>query len=342
MSKPIKYYFLNDLDQVVAKAGQPAFRSKQLAQWLYQKHATSYDDMTNLPKAFREKLANEYPLWVPRELDKQVSIDGTRKYVLQYPDETIVETVGIPSNDGRLTVCCSSQAGCAMGCVFCATGKEGFKRNLYPGEIVDQIFHVQEDFSKRVTNIVMMGQGEPFANYSHALESMRICNNQNLLDIGSRRITISTCGVLRGIERFENEPEQFTLAVSLHSAIQKKRNYLMPAMKQFNLNELRAVLEHYIDRTNRRVTFEYALINEVNDSNEDLDALIKYCRGMLCHVNLIALNRIPDSEFGPSSNARTQYWLNALNKAGVNTTLRHSHGADIAGACGQLANSFLR
>ena len=225
-----------------------------------------------------------------------------------------------------------------MNCAFCATGRGGLTRDLAPGEIVDQVLAVQDDFGERVTNVVVMGQGEPFANYEATLAALRIMNNPKLLNIGARHITVSTCGIVGGIERFMKEPEQFTLAVSLHSARQEVRDRLMPGVKGQRLGALRQALDEYANATGRRFSLEYALMEGVNDAQEDLDALVAYCKRLLCHVNLIPLNEVEGSEYKPAPNARLREWRDHLEAHGVPASIRLSRGADIAGACGQLVN----
>ena len=215
----IKAYSLDELGQLFKDKSLPQFRAKQVYQWLYQKDACSYDEMTNLPKNLRATLAEELPLLPAAVIDRQVSSDKTRKYVIQFTDGTATEMVAIPSQD-RLTVCFSTQVGCAMACSFCATGHEGFTRNLLPGEMVEQVLIAQHDIGRRVTNLVAMGQGEPFLNYDNVRKALTILNSEQGLNIAARKITVSTCGVFAGIQKFAQEPEQFTLAVSLHSAIQ--------------------------------------------------------------------------------------------------------------------------
>lgn len=321
--------------------GQPSFRAQQLTEWLYQRHASSYDEMTNLPAALRAALSERFPLTTPEIMNRQVSRDGTRKYLIEFDDGIRVETVAIPSRGGdRLTVCFSTQAGCAIGCAFCATGREGFARNLTPGEIVDQVLIAQDDMGKRVTNVVGMGQGEPFLNYDNTMAALRILNNKKGLEIGARHISVSTCGILPGIERFSEEPEQFTLAVSLHAARQGVRDLLMPNVARFKLGNLKSALQEYIAKTNRRVTLEYIMIDGVNDADEDLKALQKFCANLLCHVNLIPINAIEGSVFQPSEPETINRWLNAIQKKGTEATLRDSRGSDIDGACGQLKNTF--
>lgn len=344
MKHDIKSLTRAEIAELVKELGQPSFRAKQLTQWLYGHHARSYDDMTNLPTELRQQLAEDHPLISGSMINRQVSSDGTRKYVIEFPDGARVETVAMPSRstDGsaKLSICFSTQAGCPMECSFCATGKGGFTRNLTIGEIIDQIVIAQTDMELRASSLVAMGQGEPFLNYDNTLEALHIVNSKESLNIGARHITISTCGMVKGIQRLSNEPEQFTLAISLHSAQQNIRNQLMPAMANTPLPELKRALTEYRNKTNRRITFEYIMIKGVNDTDEALKHLSKYCEGMLCHVNLIPINRIPSSPYQPSDSVTMRKWVDALAKRGVETTIRASRGSDIAGACGQLKNSL--
>lgn len=331
----IKAYSHDQLVDLFDSLGQPSFRVDQLESWIYAKHVSSYDEMTNLPKTLRSSLSRDYPLYVPTIVEKSRSKDGTAKYLVEYSDGTMVETVGIPSGN-RLTVCFSTQAGCRMACAFCATGKNGFIRNLAPGEIYDQVAIVSEDFGQRVTNVVGMGQGEPFSNYDSVLAAVRFLNSSNGADIGARHITISTSGIIPNIYKFSKEPEQFTLAVSLHSAIQTTRDKLMPKVSKYSLKNLHAALKSYSDATNRRPTLEYSMIENVNDSDEDLRALIAFCDGLLVHVNLIPLNKIDGSDFQSSGPKKVRHFADSLNANGIEASVRKSRGSDIHGACGQL------
>lgn len=342
MTEPIKNLTIDQLESLVKEAGLSPFRANQLLTWIYGRGVESYDEMTDVPKVIREQFDLAFPLYTPQVRERLVSNDGSRKYLLEYHDGTIVETVALPSKDGRLTVCCSSQAGCAMGCAFCATGRAGLTRNLTAGEIVDQVLAVQRDFNERVTNVVVMGQGEPFANYDAVLGALRIMNHPKLLNIGARHITVSTCGLIEGIQRFSEEPEQFTLAVSLHSANQPTRNIIMPAMAKNRLGSLRQALERYTEATGRRFSFEYALMDGINDSEKELEALIGYCKRLLCHVNLIPLNAIDEGAFQGSPRSTVLAWQEQLEDAGIEATVRRSRGSDIAGACGQLAETATR
>ena len=345
----IESYSLEGIGQLVGELGLPKFRTKQLTQWLYGHAVESYDDMTNLPAKMRAALAERAPLNIPNVVDKQVSRDGSRKYVLAFADGAKVETVGIPSTETnaegtpkRLTVCFSTQVGCAMECAFCATGKEGFQRNLYPGEMVQQILAVQRDFGMRVSNVVAMGQGEPFLNYQNLVDALHIINHKDCLNIGARHITVSTCGILDGVSRFGQEPEQYTLAISLHAARQGIRDSLMPRCKGMPLEQLKAHLRDYYQTSRRRPSLEYLMIKNVNDADVDLDALLSFCEGLSVHINLIPLNNIEGSPWIPSTKETMQYWIRVLNEQGIETTLRNSRGSDIAGACGQLKNSLSR
>lgn len=326
---------MDDLRGLMQELGQPAFRAKQLNEWLHGKNVCSFDSMTNLPAALREELAKHFSFNVPTEVMRQVSKDGSRKYLLQFPDGTSVETVGMPSRS-RLAVCVSTQAGCAMGCAFCATGLAGLTRSLTAQEMVDQVLHVGRDFGERPTSVVFMGQGEPFMNFDATVEALRTLNAPGDLEIGARHLTVSTCGVIPGIKRFAELPEQFTLAISLHSAVQSTRNQLMPGVKKYTLPRLHEAIQSYVEKTGRRPTYEYAMIEGINDTNPEMQALIDFCAGTLCHVNLIQLNDIPDSPFRPSPLEKVETLQRRLTMHGVEATIRNSRGCDIDAACGQL------
>ncbi len=348
MNEPIQSLNISQIAQVVADLGQPKFRAKQLVDWLYRKNVASYSEMTNLPKAMREHLEERHPFRKPTVVDRQVSQDGTRKYVLEYSDGARVEAVGIPSTGKKerkdepkhLTVCFSTQAGCAMGCVFCATGHEGLDRNLSSAEMICQINAVQEDFGYRVTNLVSMGQGEPFQNYEATLDALRFANSKDGLEIGARHITVSTCGIISGIQKLSREPEQFTLAVSLHSAIQSTRDSLMPRCSNIPLGKLKDTLASYNATSGRRVSLEYLLIDGVTDTPQSLEALKGFCDGLLCHVNLLNVNEVTGSPYHPTSAKVQQNWVRELKRSGNEATVRNSRGADIDGACGQLKNKL--
>lgn len=328
-----------ELVSFLESMGEPAFRASQIEDWVMKKNIRSFDEMTNLPKSLRETLAAHCLLGGVEPIAIQQSADGSRKYLLKFDDGVAVECVGMPSRH-RLTACVSTQAGCRMGCVFCATGKGGFTRNLTADEIYDQAAFIAQDFGERVSSVVLMGQGEPFANYDEVIKAMDMLNSPEGMGIGARHITVSTCGLIPMIRRFADEPHQYTLAVSLHSAIQSTRNLLMPGVHKYSLQRLHDALADYTDKTNRRPTYEYAMIDGVNDTNDELEALVAFCEGTLCHVNLIQLNDSPNSKLKPSSPAKVETFLRRLGQAGVEATLRESRGQDIDAACGQLSQKL--
>jgi len=321
--------------EFVAGCGQSTYRVRQLVRWLYARGAQRFEDMSDLPADFRQALAAHYFVGAAEIAEKQESADGTRKYLVRLPDGVTIETVGLPDDD-RLTVCFSVQAGCAMGCTFCATGRSGLVRDLNAGEMVRQIRLVEADFGRRVTNAVAMGQGEPFANYDSVLAALRFMNADDGLGIGARHITVSTCGLLSGIRRFSEEPEQFTLAVSLHSAVAATRNRLMPGVRGVSLTSLRQALVAYAAATGRRPSLEYALIDGVNDTAAELEALVAFCRGMLVHVNLIPVNPVEGADLKRAAAARARAFRETLTAVGIEASIRAERGSDIDAACGQL------
>ena len=314
---------------------QPAFRVTQLVKWIYQRGAASFGDMTDLPKTLRERLGGLYSFALPVVEARQESADGTRKYLVRFADGVSVEAVGLPAGD-RLTVCFSTQAGCAMGCSFCATGQGGLVRGLGAGEMAAQVLLVASDYGRRVTNAVAMGQGEPFADYDATLGGLRLLNDPDGLGVGARHITVSTCGLLPGIRRMAGEPEQFTLAVSLHSAVQATRDRLMPGVRTYTLAALRSELAGYFAKSGRRPTLEFALIGGLNDTDAELRALVAFTRGVPFHVNLIPVNPVAGTDVVKPDARRVETFRRALSDAGVETSVRVERGADIDAACGQL------
>lgn len=324
------------LVDLMEQLGYPKFRAKQVEDWAWKHNVSDFQEMTNVPAALRADLSARCTLGGTSEVARQVSSDGSRKYLLRYSDGTQAECVGMPTRN-RLSVCVSTQAGCRMGCVFCATGQGGFTRSLKATEIYDQVMHVSEDFQTRASSVVMMGQGEPFNNYDEVIKALRMLNSPEGAGIGARHLTVSTCGVIPMIRRFSKEPEQFTLAVSLHSAIQSTRNAIMPGVKKYTLQRLHDVMGEYVEATGRRPTYEYALIGGVNDNNAELEALCDFTRGTLAHVNLIQLNDLEDSRLKPSTQERAELFVRRLAQVGVEATIRNSRGNDIDAACGQLS-----
>lgn len=336
---------LNQIFNYCEENNQPKFRAKQIVEWIYGRKVEDFSLMTNLPKSFINKLSADFVISSLEMITSLKSTDGTRKYIFKVFNDNnsqYIETVGIPSNDySKLTICVSSQVGCAMQCKFCATGKQGFTRNLSIGEIVDQIILVQEDFGVKATNIVFMGQGEPFLNYDNLIDALEIINNPKCLNIGARKITISSCGIIPGIKKFASINKQYELAVSLHSAIQQKRNQLMPGVKKYKLDELKNTLESYCLKTNRRITLEYIMLKDINDNDEDLNALIDFCKNIHCYINIIKFNAVDDTEYAPSSTLTINSWITKLEHNNIAAGLRNSKGSDIDAACGQLISKLV-
>lgn len=345
MNTSIDAYSLERLTSSLTEQGLPAFRARQIIRWVYERGTLSYGEMTDLPLNLRKSLAQQMPLAPPRIIDRQISRDSARKYVLAFSDNAEVETVAIPSRtktaEGtpeHLTVCFSTQVGCPMACSFCATGTEGLTRSLLPGEMVQQLLTVQRDMNMRVSHAVAMGQGEPFLNYDNLVAALEIINEP--LGIGARHITVSTCGILAGIDRFAHLSQQYTLALSLHSAIQKKRNQLMPRCSTVPLPHLKQALKEYTHVSGRRPSIEYLMIGGVNDGAADLEALSSFCSGLFVHINLLPMNNIEESPFRPSPQKTMKTWKQTLEQRGWETTIRSSRGSDIDGACGQLKNKL--
>ena len=335
---------LYDLDRaemttLVKEMGEQPFRAKQLWSWLYQRLAISPDEMTNLSKTLRAALIKQTRLTPLKPVVEQHSNDGhTKKILFQLEDGQLVETV-LMRYEKRRTLCISTQAGCAMGCVFCATGQMGFVRHLTTGEIVAQVLYLARELAatdERVTNIVLMGMGEPLHNYDNTLKAIDTLTNNDGFNLGARKITISTVGLVPAIRRYAAEKRQTPLAVSLHAATDEERDALIPVAKRWPLDELMDACADYIIQTGRRITFEWALIRGQNDTVEQAQALGRLVAGLLCHVNLIPLN--PTKDFGgrPSSPEQVAAFQAELEKFGVTSTVRVRRGIDIQAGCGQL------
>ena len=335
---------LEELTQFVTDLGESAFRARQIWQWLYQHYATDFDEMTNLSKSLRQKLAETAVIPILPVAFSQHSSDGqTKKVLFQLADGQTIETV-LMRYQKRRTLCISTQAGCAMGCVFCATGQMGFFRNLSTGEIIGQVLHFARELAaggEHVTNIVMMGMGEPLHNYQPTLDAIDRLTDENGFNLGARKITISTVGLVPAIRRYADEQRQTPLAVSLHAATNAERDKLIPINKRWPLAELMAACRYYTDKTGRRLTIEWALINGENDTIEQAQALGQLVQGMLCHVNLIPLN--PTQGYGgrPSSRQRVEAFQQELAKYGVTSTVRVRRGIDIQAGCGQLRDRVM-
>lgn len=335
--KPLAWSLLpDDWRALCAAAGQPPFRARQLWAWLYVRRVASWDAMTDLPAAWRQSLADSFDLQPWRETAVQDADDGVSKLLLTCRDGERIETVLIPSSD-RQTVCLSTQAGCAFGCLFCATGYCGWQRDLETGEIVGQFMAAARHAApRRLTHVVVMGMGEPFANYDRTLRAVRIVNDFDGLGIGARRITISSCGVVPGIARLAEEGLQVELSISLHAPDDELRSRLMPVNRRWPLGELLPACAAYTERTGRIVTFEYTLVRGLNDSAAQADLLGARLRSLKCRVNLIPLSPVREFAGEPPEPAACEAFAARLERAGLNVTLRRSRGAAVAAACGQL------
>ncbi len=333
--------FQNELEEAVLAAGEKAYRARQLFSWLHEKHAPSYEKMTNLPAAFRARLAEEYPLTTLRQVRRLISAkDRTEKYLFALPDGNVIESVLMRHDYGN-SVCVSSQAGCAMGCRFCASTRNGLIRSLTASEMLEQVYRVEEISGERVSHVVVMGMGEPFMNYDSTVRFIRLLNDPKGAGISQRNITVSTCGLVPEMRRFAEEGLAVTLAVSLHAADDTVRKSLMPVANRYTVREVVEAAKYYFDRTGRRVSFEYALVRDVNDSDADVKKLASLLKGFPCHVNLIPVNTVTESGLARPGSAETADFHKKLEKYGINVTIRKEMGSDIDGACGQLRNSFL-
>ena len=322
-----------ELTQALKEMGEPAFRGKQVFTWLYR-GVTSFDEMSNLPKALREKLKEQCILTVPTVARKQVSkLDGTIKYLWELADGNCIETVLMQYHHGN-TVCVSSQVGCRMGCAFCASTIAGKVRDLTPSEMLDQVIFTQKDAGLPISNIVLMGIGEPMDNLDNVLRFLELVNHPDGLNIGMRHISLSTCGVIPGIERLAELNLQLTLSVSLHAPDSETRSKIMPINRAYDVEELFRACHDYFDKTGRRISFEYAMIDGVNDHDWQADLIARKLRGMPGHVNLIPLNDVVESPYKPSR--RIGAFQKRLESHGITATVRRSLGGDIDASCGQL------
>ena len=324
-----------ELKEFLVSIGEKAFRGSQIFSWIY-KGAKTFDDMNNIPKSLREKLEEvSYIGNIKQELRLESKVDKTKKYLFLLNDGNIIETVMMDYED-RVTVCISNQVGCRMGCNFCASTLEGLIRNLEPWEILDQIMKIQEDTGKRVSNLVLMGSGEPLDNYDNTIKFLKLVNEKNGLNIGYRHITLSTCGVVPKMYEFADLQLPINLALSLHSPFDEERKKIMPVANAYKIDDIIKACKYYIQKTNRRVTFEYSLIRGVNDSKKEADAIVKLLKGMLCHVNLIPINKVEERDFERPDKTYIYKFRDILEKNNIPATVRISMGSDIGGACGQL------
>ena len=339
--KNIKDYNLEDLQDELISIGEKKYRAEQIFKWLYVEKVKSFDDMTNLSLELREKLKENYSICNYNIIKKQESSDGTKKYLFDVLDGNAIETVLMQYHHGK-TVCVSSQIGCKMGCKFCASTGIKFIRDLTPGEIVEQILAVEQDINDRISNIVFMGIGEPLDNYDNVIKAIKILNNQKGLNIGTRHISLSTSGLVPRIYDLANENIQCTLSISLHATTDEKRSSMMPVNNRYNIEELMKACKDYIKITNKRISFEYALAKDNNDNLEDAKRLVKLLKGMICHVNLIPINKIENGQYSKSTNENILKFRDYLNENGIVATIRRELGSDIDAACGQLRRKNIK
>ena len=327
---------LAELKEEMLSIGEKAFKATQIYSWLHKHSAESFDEMTNISKDLRENLKKNYDIYNCTIEKKLVSVyDNTVKYLFRLNDGELIESVVMKYKYGY-TICVSSQVGCKMGCKFCASGIAGFIRNLTPSEILSQVYKAQKDLDIRISHIVMMGVGEPLDNFDNVIKFLQLISDENGLNIGMRNISLSTCGVVTGIYKLMEEKLQLTLSISLHAPNDEIRSTTMPVNDRWNIDELLKACKDYIKATNRRISFEYAMISGVNDSDECARELGKKLKGMLCHVNLIPVNSVKERSYTKSSKERMEAFIKTLNKYGINATVRRTLGSDINASCGQL------
>lgn len=339
--KNIKDYNLPELKKELEAMGEKPFRAEQIFKWIFQEKIKSFDEMTNISLELREKLKENYTICNFEILRKQESKDGTIKYLFDVLDGNAIETVLMSYHHGY-SICVSSQIGCKMGCKFCASTGINFIRNLTSGEIAEQILAVEQDANVRISNVVFMGIGEPLDNYENVINAIHIINNPKGLNIGARHISISTSGLVPKIYQLAKEKIPCTLSISLHATNNEKRSSMMPVNNAYPIEELIQACKDYIKETNRRISFEYALAKDNNDNLNDAKELVKLLKGMLCHVNLIPINKIENGTFTKSSNENIMKFRDFLNDHGIVATIRRELGSDIDAACGQLRRKNLK
>ena len=333
--KNIKDYDIDALKKEIEKLGEKPFRAEQIFKWLYVEKVKDFSEMTNLSLELREKLKNNFDICNFKIEKKLESKDGTKKYLFGLNDGNAIESVLMEYHFGK-SVCVSTQIGCKMGCKFCASTGIPFIRNLTSGEIVEQIIAIEQDNNCKISNVVFMGIGEPMDNFENVINAIAILNNHKGLNIGARHISVSTSGIVPKIYEFADKNIQCTLSISLHSTNNQNRSKMMPVNNLYNIEELMEACKYYIKKTNRRISFEYALAKDNNDKLDDAKELVKLLQGMLCHVNLIPINKIESGEYKKSSLDTIIKFRDYLNEHGITATIRRELGSDIDAACGQL------
>lgn len=342
MGTDIKSMTIDELREMAGKKNLPAFRAKQIFEWIHLRRVCSYDEMTNLPAALRRDLAAEYPITTAKVEDRQISrLDGTQKFLFRMPDGCLVESVFMKYRFGN-SVCISSQVGCRMGCSFCASTLHGLVRSLQPSEMLEQIYAVMRTAKEPVSHVVVMGMGEPLDNYDNLIRFLKLLTCPEGMNLSQRSVTVSTCGIVPNIYRLAKEGLHITLALSLHAVTDEKRKRIMPVAKRWSIAELMEACGEYYRTTGRQITFEYSLIRGVNDSTADAGGLAALARPLQAHVNLIPVNPVREREYKHPDSAHVAAFKKELEKLGVNVSIRRALGKDIDGACGQLRNRHER
>ena len=340
--KDIASCSFEELQEEMLAIGEKGFRSRQIYSWIHEKLVDDFEEMTNLSKTLRQKLEAAYEIRRVEMEKRQISkIDGTNKFLFCLKDGNMVESVLMKYKHGN-SVCISSQVGCRMGCRFCASTLDGLERNLTPSEMLRQVYQIQKITGERVSNIVIMGTGEPLDNYDNFLKFIHMVSDEHGLNISQRNITASTCGIVPNIRRLAEEKLQITLALSLHGSNQEKRRSLMPVANKYELQEVLEACDYYFEKTGRRITFEYSLVHGVNDTPEDAKELMGILKDRNCHLNLIPVNPIKERNYEKPDKKSAENFKNKLEKNGINVTIRREMGSDIDGACGQLRRKTMQ
>lgn len=331
---------LEELTELILKLNEKKFRAGQIYDWVHKKLVQSYDEMNNIPKSLKEKLEKEVSFQPMKEVERYVSkLDGTTKFLFELHDGNIIETVLMKYHHGN-SVCISSQVGCRMGCRFCASTLGGLTRHLSVSELLNQIYHIQKTTGERVSNVVVMGTGEPFDNYDNIVKFIHMLTNEKGLNISQRNITVSTCGLVPKIYDLAKEKLAITLAISLHAPNDEMRRELMPIANKYSIDEIMEACDYYIKETGRRITFEYSLVSGVNDKEEHAKELVRRLSGKLCHVNLIPVNPIEERDYKRSNKESVEHFRSILERNHINATVRREMGSDIQAACGQLRKRY--
>ncbi|MDS1004241.1 23S rRNA (adenine(2503)-C(2))-methyltransferase RlmN [Clostridium sporogenes] len=332
---------LEELKEWLISKEEKAFRAKQIFNWIYDKFIFEFNDMKNIPEKTKELLSDNFYIGVPKIIKKLVSQDNnTYKFLFEYKDGNIIESVVMKYKHGN-SICVSTQVGCRMGCKFCASTLDGVIRNLTSGEILSQILVAQREIGERISNVVLMGSGEPLDNFENVTKFLDLVTSDTTLNIGQRHITLSTCGIVPKIKELADKEYNITLAISLHAPEDLLRKEMMPIANKYSIKDLMEACDYYIDKTNRRITFEYALVKGKNDSIKEAKKLGELLKGKLCHINLIPVNEIKENSYKKSTSKNIESFGSILKENGVETTIRREMGADINAACGQLRRSYV-